>query len=67
MQGPRPPCRPLALYAADPGVALDFALTVEPSTEHTGVPGADNALAALDAATLAQVAEVLAATDVSYL
>lgn len=67
-----PPCRPLALPFADPTTCLGFALTHEPSSEHASLQtpaaqGADADLAALDDATLAQVAELLASTDVSYM
>lgn len=65
-----PPCRPLALPFTDPSPSLGFALTNEPSSEHTELPkraDADEVLASLDERTLQQVAELLASTDVSYL
>jgi len=62
----RPPCRPLSLHVTDPSTSLSFALTIEPDSDHSNLPAGDPALS-LDASTLQQVAEALAATDISYL
>ncbi|KAI8475824.1 MAG: hypothetical protein J3K34DRAFT_517001 [Monoraphidium minutum] len=62
----RPPCRPLALHVTDPCPSLNFALTLEPDSDHTELPVPSTSLA-FDERTLKQAAEALAATDVSYL
>lgn len=65
--GERSACRPLALHVADPATSLSFGLALEPTSDHAELPAGTSGELALDARTLAAVAQALEATDVSYL